>query len=72
MPHRRDIDFVPCHEAPIRPLIGHLAFISDPQRWGYPFRPGHLAISEADFRLIAGAMGVDLTALTEVPHDQPA
>ncbi len=54
---RRDVRFVAAQSAPIRPLLGQLAFITDQQRWGYLFRRGHFAISAADFAVIAGAMG---------------
>ncbi|HYE01314.1 MAG TPA: EVE domain-containing protein [Alphaproteobacteria bacterium] len=60
VPWRRDIDFLPAREAPIRPLIDALGFLPDKRRWGYPFRFGHLEVPAADFRLIAAAMGVAL------------
>lgn len=56
-PWRRRLDIVPSHEAPIRPLIGDLEFISDKTHWGAPFRMGLLEVGEADFRRIAEAMG---------------
>ena len=62
-PFRVDVDWLQCHEAPIRPLIAQLSFIRDPAHWGAAFRFGHLEASEADFRLIAEAMGADLAAL---------
>ena len=62
-PFRVDVDWLPCAETPIRPLIAQRSFIRDPAHWGAAFRFGHLEASEADFRLIAGAMGADLTAL---------
>lgn len=55
-PWRRDVAFVAAQVAPIRPLLTQLAFITDPARWGYPLRFGHLQISAADFYLIAAAM----------------
>lgn len=58
VPYRLDVDFLACREAPIGPLIDRLAFIPDKQHWGYPFRFGRIKISEADFKLIALAMGV--------------
>ncbi|MBW8637792.1 EVE domain-containing protein [Hoeflea sp. WL0058] len=57
-PVRRDVDYFPCREAPIRPLLDQLSFISDRTRWGMPFRRGSFAIPKEDFLLIAGAMGV--------------
>jgi hypothetical protein len=59
LPFRTDVDWVGCAEAPIRPLLEQLSFIRDPARWGAAFRFGHLEIPEADFRLIATAMGAD-------------
>ncbi|MBI5960700.1 MAG: EVE domain-containing protein [Chloroflexi bacterium] len=63
IPFRRDVDFLPCHAAPIHPLLGELSFIPNLRQWGYPFRRGHFEISEADFRLIAAAMRA------EIPQD---
>ena len=62
-PFRVDVDWLACDEAPIRPLITRLSFVRDPSHWGAAFRFGHLEVPEADFRLIAAAMGADLTAL---------
>ncbi len=42
----------------MRPLIGDLSFIKDPQRWAYPFHRGVFKISREDFAVIARAMGV--------------
>ena len=56
VPFRRDIHFIEANDVPVRPLLEHLSFIKDPQRWGYAFRFGHLEISRADFELIANAM----------------
>ncbi len=58
VPHRRAVRFLPAEEAPVQPLLPHLAFIRDKRRWGYVFRRGHFGISERDVRLIATAMGV--------------
>jgi hypothetical protein len=57
-PIRRDVDYLRCREAPIRPLLDCLTFVADKTRWGMPFRRGAFEISEADFLLIADAMGV--------------
>lgn len=59
-PWRRRMEFLPCEEAPIHDLIGALAFIPDPKRWGYPFRRGLFQIGEDDFHLIASAMKATL------------
>ena len=63
LPFRVDVDWLPCDEAPIRPLLPRLSFIRDPAHWGAAFRFGHLEVPEADFRLIAAAMCADLTML---------
>jgi len=62
VPFRRDVDYLPCTPAPIRPLLADLSFIRDTARWGAPFRFGHLAVPEADFRRIAASMGVEVEA----------
>lgn len=55
-PWRRNVEFLPCDETPIRPLIDHLDFIEDPERWGYKFRFGVFAIDDHDFEVIRAAM----------------
>jgi EVE domain-containing protein len=55
-PWRRNVDFAPLHEAPIRPLINDLDFIEDKTRWGYRFRFGVFEISEHDLSVIRAAM----------------
>jgi hypothetical protein len=62
VPSRRDISYVKCKAAPIQPLIPGLSFITDPVRWGYPFRRGLLEITRKDFELIAGAMEAHIDA----------
>ncbi|MEJ0073782.1 MAG: EVE domain-containing protein [Candidatus Saccharibacteria bacterium] len=54
---RRNVDFKPCREAPIKPLIGDLSFITDKTHWGYKFRFGLFEIPEPDFDLIQRAIG---------------
>jgi len=56
VPFRRDIRFEPGQDVPIHPILGQLAFIQDPKRWGYAFRFGHFEIQRGDFELIAGRM----------------
>jgi EVE domain len=63
MPYRRDVVYLPAHEAPITPLLDHFEFVEDRNRWGYKFRFGLFNVSDADMRLIAGAMQADLHAL---------
>ncbi|MBI3227753.1 MAG: EVE domain-containing protein [Mycolicibacterium cosmeticum] len=59
---RRRVDFVPCAEAPIRPMLDQLAFIVDKARWGYRFRFGLFPIEAPDFEVIRAAL------LSAVPH----
>lgn len=68
-PYRIDIEFAKCAEAPIKPLIANLSFITDKSHWGAPFRFGMLKIPEIDFTLIAQAMGYELP---ETPYSSQA
>jgi hypothetical protein len=56
-PYRVDVQFSPCKEAPIKPLIEKLSFIKSKTHWGAAFRFGQLKIPATDFALIAEAMG---------------
>lgn len=56
-PFRVDVQFHDGRDAPIKPLIDRLSFIRDKTHWGAAFRFGYLRVPEADFRLIAQAMG---------------
>lgn len=56
VPFRRDVSYVNCEPAAIAPLIPKLSFIKDPKRWGFPFRRGHIEMTQRDWRLIARAM----------------
>jgi hypothetical protein len=60
-PWRRNVDFLECAEAPIRPLIDQLEFIEDKARWGYKFRSGVFKISDSDFAVIRSAMGATVS-----------
>ena len=55
VPRRRNVDFLPANESPIRPLIEHLNFIEDKKRWGYKFRFGVFKIDDHDLELIRKA-----------------
>lgn len=57
-PFRRDVDWWSSDEAPIAPLLDRLAFTAGRRNWGYSLRFGLARIDDADFALIAGAMGV--------------
>jgi len=58
VPWRRDVIFVKAKEVAIEPLLDKLLFISNKQRWGFPFRRGCFEIIKHDFLLIAQVMGV--------------
>lgn len=55
-PFRRDVNFIPCKEVAIQPLIETLSFIQDKKKWGFPFSRGCFSISEEDFKIIASLM----------------
>jgi len=59
-PFRREVDYLPCSPADIRPLLDELFFTKDAPNWGWLFRRGHFEIQKADFERIASAMNVDL------------
>ncbi len=61
-PFRRVVEYMPAHDAPIKPLIDNLTFIRSKQHWGAAFRFGFLRVPEEDFARIAAAMGRDFTA----------
>ncbi len=56
-PWRRRVRFEEVAAAPIAPLKETLAFLGGGSNWGLPFRRGLFTIPEADFILIADAMG---------------
>ncbi|MCG6858401.1 MAG: EVE domain-containing protein [Salaquimonas sp.] len=58
-PWRRDVDYFPSVEAPIRPLLGNLSFTEGRKNWGYAFRRGVFEVSRSDFHRIAQAMQAD-------------
>lgn len=67
VPFRRDVAYVPAHEAPIAPLLDAFEFVEDRSRWGYKFRFGLFKVSDTDMRLIANAMQADLASLKFEP-----
>lgn len=56
IPFRRRVDYLHVTDAPIRPLIPQLSFITSKERWGYVFRFGLVQISAEDFAIIKQAM----------------
>jgi len=55
-PSRRNIEFLPCEDISILPLIEDLNFIQNKKSWGYPFRFGFFEINNHDFELISSRM----------------
>jgi len=63
-PWRRNVDWLVCAMADIRPLLGKLEFTSSRgSAWGFPLRFGVLAVSDADMAVIAFAMSARLAAV---------
>ena len=59
MPARRDVRYYDATDAPIRPLLNRLSFTQGRTSWGYAFRRGMFTMSEADYAIIAAAMGIN-------------
>ena len=57
-PFRRDVDWCDTQDAPIASLLERLEFAAGKRNWGYQFRFGLFAVSEADMCIIAQTMGV--------------
>lgn len=55
-PFRRNVDYYPCKEISIVPLIPVMDFIKNKKSWGFPFRFGFFEIGEKDFTLIKNYM----------------
>ncbi len=73
-PFRLDVDYFSAQPAPVRPLIEALSFIRSKAHWGAAFRFGVVRVPEADFALIAGAMGRPFVAdfaHFSLPPDSP-
>jgi len=56
---RREVEYLPAAEAPIKPLLEDLSFIRSKDHWGAAFRFGFLRVPQEDFARIANAMGRD-------------
>jgi hypothetical protein len=59
-PWRRQVEYLSCEPASIKPLIEGLNFITDKQKWGFPFRRGLFEIPAEDFKHIALAMNAEV------------
>jgi hypothetical protein len=62
VPFRRAVRFYAASDAPIRPLLPLLSFTRDRPNWGMIFRRRVFAVDEADYEIIAKAMGANQTA----------
>jgi hypothetical protein len=56
-PFHREVAWLACTPAPIRPLLDELTFVHNLEHWGAAFRFGFLRIPHEDFLRIACAMG---------------
>ncbi len=57
---RRDITWLPAHEASILPLLDFMEFSKGVRNWGYKFRFGFFPISNHDLQIIAQAMKITI------------
>ncbi len=55
---QRDARYFTAHEASVYDLLATLSFIRNKTHWGMYFRQSLFSVNEADFALIARAMGV--------------
>ena len=55
-PYRRNVKFASVREADIRPLLDHLGFIRNKEKWGFYLISGFRELSEEDFTVIKNAM----------------
>ncbi len=62
VPWRRDVRWAAAVDAPIAPLLQRLDFSAGTRNWGQQLRFGLLAVSAADFGVIADAMNAVLEA----------
>lgn len=60
-PFRLDVEYLPGHDAPVKPLLETLTFIRSKTHWGAAFRFGVVRVPAADFSVIAAAMGRSFT-----------
>lgn len=63
LPVRPEADFELCREAAMLPCSDRLSFIEDEKSWAYPFRLGHLEISEEEFELLAEEMALEIDSV---------
>ena len=56
--YRRDVEFLPCEETDVLPLIPRLTFIRNKQAWGFVFRFGFMELPKDDFLTISREMNL--------------
>ena len=59
-PWRRKMRFIEAEEASVRLLIDELDFITNKEKWGFPFSRGLFEVKKEDFEQIAEAMNADV------------
>jgi predicted RNA-binding protein len=60
VPYRRDVEYLPCKEVDIKPIISKLGFIRKKESWGFVFRFGFFEIPNEDFETIAKEMKLQM------------
>lgn len=55
-PWRLEVAFEQVTPTPINPLLRELSFITDPKRWGLPFRRGLFEVTQGDLDVIRRAL----------------
>lgn len=53
----RDAEYVTMQPVPVKPLLPHLSFVSNPRYWGMAFRRGQFEIQAGDFAVIEQQAG---------------
>jgi hypothetical protein len=71
-PFRRQVAWLPCTPAPIRPLLEELTFVHNLEHWGAAFRFGFLRVPREDFLRIAGAMACRFDSDANAAHARMA
>ena len=56
VPYARPATYEDAAELPVRPLLGDLKFVRNPERWGMAFRRSLFEITPQDFETIATPM----------------
>lgn len=60
--YRRSVNYrASAQYAAVRPLLSKLSFVKNPDRWGLAFRLSKREIKSSDFKIIAEAMGINIS-----------